>query len=421
MPGYGWYERDTNPRGALLPTEITEFTNAGMIVGPRHREPVTRTVHVVQRFLGCVLDLWLIQLSQVRRDAAVQPARPGLRAQGRQGALGGRSLRSGDGRGLADALRDLRARGDATLPGGQGHRPAPVGVQRGARGARRGPRDRRADRRAAPDAARDRAARPRGVSGCRAISRRRAAPTCSVRSETTLPAMGTVFVQGTTTTANLVKALPDLDNLGLNVKVVAAISPQLFRLQPAAYRDSVIAPADRLDAMAITNRTVKLMRDWVDGPLGAEYSMGADWDNRWRTGGSVDEVMDEAHLTTPYIVEGIDAVRPRPREPAPAPARPGHCGRSSESEGSPASGCALTRGSGVLRRGSMLPLLDVRPTQRVRAVSHCGGTPRGVHREAHLLAEVAIVVALDDGESPAPSGWSRAADESGMIISGSMR
>jgi transketolase len=58
---------------------------------------------------------------------------------------------------------------------------------------------------------------------------------------------------------------------------------------------------------------VKLMRDWVDGPLGAEYSMGADWDDRWRTGGSVDEVMDEAHLTVPYILEGIGRfVRERP-------------------------------------------------------------------------------------------------------------
>jgi transketolase len=33
--------------------------------------------------------------------------------------------------------------------------------------------------------------------------------------------------------------------------------------------------------------------------------MGADWDDRWRTGGSVDEVMDEAHLTTRHILEGI--------------------------------------------------------------------------------------------------------------------
>jgi transketolase len=117
--------------------------------------------------------------------------------------------------------------------------------------------------------------------------------------------MGTVVVQGTTTTANLVKILPDLDKLGLNVKIVAAISPQLFRLQSEAYRDSVLGVADRLDAMAITNRTVKLMHDWVDGPLAAEYSMGADWDDRWRTGGSVDEVMDEAHLTTAYILDGI--------------------------------------------------------------------------------------------------------------------
>jgi transketolase len=76
-------------------------------------------------------------------------------------------------------------------------------------------------------------------------------------------------------------------------------------MQPVAYRDSVIGAADRVDAMAITNRTVKLMRDWVDGPLSAEYSMGADWDDRWRTGGSVDEVMDEAHLTTRHILEGI--------------------------------------------------------------------------------------------------------------------
>src|SRR6185503_2646244 len=31
--GWGWYERDKNPRGALLPQQITEFTNAGLMVG----------------------------------------------------------------------------------------------------------------------------------------------------------------------------------------------------------------------------------------------------------------------------------------------------------------------------------------------------------------------------------------------------
>ena len=33
LPGTGWYERVENPTGALPPTEITEFTNAGMMAG----------------------------------------------------------------------------------------------------------------------------------------------------------------------------------------------------------------------------------------------------------------------------------------------------------------------------------------------------------------------------------------------------
>ena len=33
MPGWGWYERDTNPDGTVLPTQITEFGNAGLVVG----------------------------------------------------------------------------------------------------------------------------------------------------------------------------------------------------------------------------------------------------------------------------------------------------------------------------------------------------------------------------------------------------
>ena len=39
LPGWGWYNRDTNLRGALLPQQITEFTNAGVSVGHRHRQP----------------------------------------------------------------------------------------------------------------------------------------------------------------------------------------------------------------------------------------------------------------------------------------------------------------------------------------------------------------------------------------------
>ncbi|MEJ2722520.1 MAG: transketolase, partial [bacterium] len=68
------------------------------------------------------------------------------------------------------------------------------------------------------------------------------------------PRMGTVVVQGTSTTNNLVKILPKLDDEGLNVKIVAAISPQLFELQDDAYRTRVFSEGDRMNSMAITNR-----------------------------------------------------------------------------------------------------------------------------------------------------------------------
>ncbi len=77
-------------------------------------------------------------------------------------------------------------------------------------------------------------------------------------------------------------------------------------MQEAAYRSATISDADRWDGMAITNRAFKLMSDWVEGPLAQEYSLSSDWDNRWRTGGTVEEVIEEAHLSPDYIVEGIE-------------------------------------------------------------------------------------------------------------------
>jgi transketolase len=119
------------------------------------------------------------------------------------------------------------------------------------------------------------------------------------------PRMGTVFVQGTSTTANLVKILPKLDERRLNVKIVAAISPQLFALQDAAYRDEVASPSDRIDAMVISNRARRVMSDWIAHPIVAEYSLTSDWDDRWRTGGSVDEVVAEGHLSPDHLLDGI--------------------------------------------------------------------------------------------------------------------
>ncbi len=58
--------------------------------------------------------------------------------------------------------------------------------------------------------------------------------------------------------------------------------------------------------MVITNGAFKLMADWADGPLVREYSLSSDWDDRWRTGGSVDEVIEEAHLDQAHILAALE-------------------------------------------------------------------------------------------------------------------
>jgi len=63
--------------------------------------------------------------------------------------------------------------------------------------------------------------------------------------------------------------------------------------------------------MVVTNGAYKLMRDWADDPIVREYSLSSDWDDRWRTGGSVDEVIEEAHLDSAHILAADRTVRPR--------------------------------------------------------------------------------------------------------------
>lgn len=127
------------------------------------------------------------------------------------------------------------------------------------------------------------------------------------------PRGGTILVQGSMSTANTVSLLPRLDELGLNVKLVAVVSPELFRRQPASYRESVISPADQVDLTYVTNGAKRLMRDWVTHRSADDYAMAADFDDRWRTGGSPAEVYAEAHLSPDHILQGIQrfvAARP---------------------------------------------------------------------------------------------------------------
>jgi transketolase len=89
------------------------------------------------------------------------------------------------------------------------------------------------------------------------------------------------------------------------VKVVAAISPELFASQPASYRTSVLSEGDRANSMCITTQARWLMHPWLFNKTAEHYTLSADWDNRWRTGGTIPEVLEEAHLSPNWVLDGI--------------------------------------------------------------------------------------------------------------------
>ena len=120
------------------------------------------------------------------------------------------------------------------------------------------------------------------------------------------PRHGYVIAQGSSSTVNLVKVLPKLEAAGVNVKVIAAISEELFDRQPQAYRDSVLPPEARYDLMVVSTGTRRMWPLRNLGPLTDEYSLTSDFDNSWRTGGLEAEVIAEAHLDPDSIFAGVE-------------------------------------------------------------------------------------------------------------------
>ncbi|MFY9905921.1 MAG: hypothetical protein WAM43_18070 [Terriglobales bacterium] len=120
------------------------------------------------------------------------------------------------------------------------------------------------------------------------------------------PRHGYVIAQGSSSTVNLVKALPKLEAAGVNVKVIAAISEELFDRQPQAYRDSVLPPEARYDLMVVSTGTRRMWPLRNLGPLTDEYSLTSDFDNSWRSGGLEAEVIAEAHLDPDAIFAGVE-------------------------------------------------------------------------------------------------------------------
>ena len=313
LPGFGWYERDENPTGALLPTEITEFANAGLLTGLASVNLADDPFARFDGFWGACSTYGAFSylkygpmrlFSQLAQDCELKVGKL-LWIAGHSGPETADDSRTHFGI-FETGVTQLFPEGKVVDLHPWEYNEVPVVL--GAAFASDVPIVALHLTRPAieiPDRALLKI--PSHLAAARGAYVLR-------QFETGRPKAGTVYVRGTMPTRNLLQVLPELDRLGLNVKVIAAISTQLFRMQSRDYRDGVVGPGDRVDAMVVTNGAFKLMNDWAEGSIVREYSLSADWDDTWRTGGTVDEVIDEAHLAPEHIVSAIERfVTERPR------------------------------------------------------------------------------------------------------------
>ncbi len=304
--GFGRYERNSNQDGALLPTQITEFSNAGLMAG-LSTVNFSRTPY--DNFVGfygacstygsfSYLKYGLMRLfSQLAQDSQLKVGRV-IWVAGHSGPETAEDSRTHFGI-FAPAVTQLFPDGHivnlypyehnevAPLLGAALATKAPIIALHLTRPAVEIP---------------DRAKLGMGshlLAAKGAYVLRQYAPG--------VPKGGVVLVQGTSATEQLVKLLKDgsFDRENLNVKIVATPSYDLFRLQSQEYKDSVLPEHEWMEAMVIGNCGRRTLRDWIPHRFSEGYAITPDWDNRWRTGGSVDEIIDESHLSSHWILEGV--------------------------------------------------------------------------------------------------------------------
>ena len=116
---------------------------------------------------------------------------------------------------------------------------------------------------------------------------------------------GIVIIRGTAPINSLMQILSRLKDRGPNVKIVAAISWGLFKLQSSDYKEYIISKNDWNNSMVITNTSIKLMKNWIKNDIVEEYSLSPDFDNCWRTGGSFEQIILEAKLDPQSLWDGI--------------------------------------------------------------------------------------------------------------------
>ncbi len=304
-PGFGWYDRNENPTGSLLPQQITEFANAGLVCGAAatnlHPDPE-------QEFLGywgacstygsfSYLKYGLMRLfSQLAQDCDLKVGKV-IWIAGHSGPETAEDSRTHFGI-FSPTVTQLFPEGQViNLHPWEPNEVAPAlaaalstEVPIIALHLTRPPVT-------VPD---------RGQLGVPSHLEAAKGAYIIRDYDPTRPKEGTVIVEGTSTTESIFELLPRFHSgEAPNCKLVAAISYELFQRQPKEYQDRVLHKSDWLDSTVISNGCRLGMHHWISSKVAERYSMTSDWDNRWRSGGSVQEVKEEAHLDPESLLEGI--------------------------------------------------------------------------------------------------------------------
>jgi transketolase len=303
--GFGWYERNKNPGGSLLPQQITEFTNSGLVAG---LATVNMAADPEREFLGywgacstyasfSYLKYGLMRLfSQLAQDCPLKVGKV-LWVAGHSGPETAEDSRTHFGI-FATGVTQLFPKGHViNLYPFEHNEVAPMLAAALATDVPIVALHLTRPNVAVPDRAK--LGIPSHLEAARGAYVLRP-------YDTSRPKQGTILVHGTSTTESVMELLPRFaDSKAPNVKLVAALSPELFRRQSESYRQSVLSHDDWLDSTYITNGAKKLMHDWIAHHVAEEYAMSSDFDDRWRTGGNVAELKKEAHIDPDSLWAGI--------------------------------------------------------------------------------------------------------------------
>lgn len=313
FPGYGWYERFGNPQGVLLPQEITEFVNAGLLAGMASVNFASDPEQEFNGFWGACstygsfayLKYGMLRLfSQLAQDCQLKLGKI-LWVAGHSGPETAEDSRTHFGI-FAPGVTQLFPQGQVINLHPWEHNEVPVLLAT-------------ALKMDIPIVALHLTRPPITIPDRQKLglpSHFEAAHGAYILRDyqKEQPRGGTIIVQGTSAVANIIQLLPELERRQLNVKIVCATSAELFASQPEHYRTCVLSPSDWIDSTVITTQARMLMQPWLHTKIAEEYALSADWDNRWRTGGSVEDVLDEAHLSPFWILKGVERfVRERPQ------------------------------------------------------------------------------------------------------------